>query len=61
MIPGQLFENAVIKKKYTKNDVNKNGDIIISFTPEDTVYLDPGKYFYEIKAVLEDGSVNTII
>ena len=61
MLPGQYFENAVVRKKYTKNDVNEFGDVIIKFIPEDTLYLDPGKYFYEIKAILEDGSINTII
>lgn len=61
MYPGYKFEDAIVKKKYTKQDINKNGDIIIKFTPEDTIYLDPGKYFYEIKMILEDGSVNTII
>ena len=61
MIPGQYFENAIIRKKYTKDDANEFGDVIIKFTPEDTIYLDPGKYFYEVKAILEDGSVNTLI
>ena len=60
-LPGQFFENAIVRKKYTKDDANELGDVIIKFTPEDTLYLDPGKYFYEIKAILEDGSVNTII
>ena len=61
MLPGQRFEDAALKQKYTKNNLNENGDIIVKFIPEDTIYLDPGKYFYEIKAILEDGSVNTII
>lgn len=61
MFPGQQFENAVIKKKYTRDNINDLGDIIIKIAPEDTIYLDPGKYFYEIKAVLEDGMVNTLI
>ena len=40
---------SLIKKEFTITDVNDNGDIIISFDSEDTKYLCPGIYFYEIK------------
>lgn len=61
MLPGQQFESALLRKKYTKEDSNEHGDVVIKFTPEDTIYLDPGKYFYEIKAILQNGDINTII
>lgn len=61
MLPGGKFEDAIIKKKYTSDNTNNYGDIVVEFTPEDTIYLDAGKYFYTVKAVLPNGIVNTII
>lgn len=49
MEPNYPFEQAIIKKKYTKNDVNEYGDVVVKFSSEDTVNLIPGKYFYSIK------------
>ena len=43
------FEFALVRKEYTKDDVNGNGDLIIQFDPTDTERLLPGVYFYEIK------------
>lgn len=61
----QYFENAIVKKVFTSANLNENNDIIITFNPEDTEQLIPGKYYYQIKAKLlnEDGNyiVNTII
>ena len=48
MEPNQPFERAIIRKKYTKDDVNENGDIVIKFSSNDTVCLLPGKYYYQI-------------
>ena len=50
MQPNQLFENAIIKKIFTIEDLDENGDIIIKLTPEETFCLLQGKYYYEIKA-----------
>lgn len=69
MEPNQPFERAVIRKKYTKDDVNENGDIIVKFSSNDTVCLLPGKYYYQIKIKLynnydnnkEDCNINTIV
>lgn len=69
MEPNQPFERAIIRKKYTKDDVNENGDIVIKFSSNDTVCLLPGKYYYQIKIKLynnydnnkEDYNINTII
>lgn len=43
------FEDAIVKKKYTKNDANENGDAVIYLTAEDTENLLPGLYYYSIK------------
>lgn len=47
--PNQSFENAIIKKVLTTEDVLENGDLLFKLDPEDTVCVCPGKYFYEIK------------
>ena len=69
MEPNQPFERAIIRKKYTKNDVNENGDIVVKFSSNDTVCLLPGKYYYQVKIKLynnydnnkEDCNINTIV
>lgn len=63
MQPNQYFENGCIRKRYTKDNwqLNDFGDLIVSLEPKDTLYLDSGKYFYEIKIVLPNNEVNTII
>jgi len=52
--PRQSFEDALIKKKFTIEDYEdgvEGESTIISFeiTPEDTIDLYPGKYYYSIK------------
>lgn len=54
MLPHQTFETAIIKKKFTVKDVNDKGDVVVTIQPEDTINLKPGKYFYEIKARIDD-------
>lgn len=54
MDPRQMFENALIKKKFTIEDYEDGVDgesTVISFEikPEDTLDLYPGKYYYSIK------------
>ena len=48
--PNQRFEDARVKQKYTKKNLNRYGDVVIVFSHEDTKCLLPGKYYYEIKA-----------
>ena len=51
--PNCNFENAIIKKVFTADsEMNKDGDVIITFTPEDTICLNQAKYYYEIKLQL---------
>lgn len=65
MAPNQSFENAIIRKDYTYQDVNEHDDVVVKFNREDTLLLLPGKYYYEIKIQLYDSEtqgykVNTI-
>lgn len=65
MSPNQSFENAIIKKDYTYQDVNEHGDVVVKFNREDTLLLLLGKYYYEIKIKLYNSEtqgyeINTI-
>ena len=60
MQPNELFENATIRKIFTVKDANSLGDVIITLTSRETYALRQGKYYYQIKAVLQDGTINTI-
>lgn len=61
MDPGQPFETALVRKKYTVKDTDVMGNLIIVIEPEDTLDLLPGKYFYAVKLRLdhEEIDVNT--
>lgn len=65
-LPNSCFEKSIIKKSYSNQDINEDGDVIVTFDPDDTVNLFPGSYYYEIKAKLYVNNsnkleVNTII
>lgn len=49
MEPNQPFETAIVRKKFTYEDLDKDGNVYIRFWPKDTVCLLPGKYYYQIK------------
>lgn len=56
MDPNQMFEDALVKKKYTAADIDPedpDGTILISLDPEDTIDLYPGKYYYMIKLKMD--------
>ena len=56
MDPNQMFEDALVKKKYTSADIDPEdpyGTILISLEPEDTIDLYPGKYYYMIKLKMD--------
>ena len=65
MEPNQRFECALLKKVFTKEDLNANGDIVIKFSPKDTENILPGSYYYQVKVKFNklDGTyeVNTIV
>ena len=49
MDPHQPFEFATLKKRYTKEDCDEMGNLVIKLAPEDTLDLLPGVYYYSIK------------
>lgn len=67
MEPNQPFEDALIKKKYTADDVDADGNIVIKFRPQDTQCVLPGKYYYQVKLQRfnsdnpEDYEVDTVV
>lgn len=67
MEPNQPFEDALIRKKYTFDDCDENGNIMIRFRPQDTQCVLPGKYYYQVKLQRfnsedpEDYEVDTVI
>ncbi|WP_300924506.1 hypothetical protein [uncultured Clostridium sp.] len=66
MEPNQPFEDALVKKVFTNKDLNNHGDIKLEINHDDTRCLEPGKYFYQIKARLYDREkekfdINTVI
>lgn len=55
--PNQQFENAIVKKKLTCAD--QTGDkVVVTFWPEDTLRLAPGKYFYQVKLERTDATTS---
>lgn len=61
MDPGQPFETALVRKKFTVEDTDEMGNLVITIKPEETLDLFPGKYFYAVKLHLdhEDIDINT--
>ena len=53
MDPHQPFEDALVKKRFTAEDVYPNGVLNIVIAPEDTLDLLPGTYYYSVKAHLQ--------
>ena len=45
----QPFEFALVRKMFTIEDKDENGDVIIKLKSDDTSHILPGEYFYEIK------------
>lgn len=59
MEPNQPFENALIRHKYTQENITDNC-VKIKLRPNDTCCLLPGKYYYQIKleSINSDGSTD---
>lgn len=49
MEPNSVFEQSLVKKIYTEEDRDKDGNIFITIEPEDTEHLLPGVYYYSVK------------
>lgn len=58
------FENAVVRKTFTKDNLNENGDVILKFAHVDTKFLLPGNYYYQVRAkITKDNEeyINTVV
>lgn len=55
MRPNQHFECAFIKKEYGYDDYDyEGGTLKVTLQPEDTIDLEPGVYYYQIKVLYKD-------
>lgn len=70
MDPNQPFEDALLRKKYTVEDTDEEGNLFVTLNPEDTIDLLPGLYYYMVKLKMdhieqygngEEFSVNKVI
>ena len=59
--PKQPWEFALIRKKYTIEDLDANNNLKLHLDRIDTINVLPGLYFYEIKVRLLDEDKETII
>ncbi len=60
MEPKQDFKHAIVRKMLTIEDLNEDGDAVLKLNTEDTEYLMPGIYYYEIKFVTVKDEVERI-
>ena len=58
MDPHQPFEEALVKKKFTVDDADANGNLTIVIEPEDTLDLLPGVYYYSVKIHMQHENKN---
>ena len=60
MEPNQDFYNGIIRRTYDYTDVNQHGDVVVKLTSSETKQLMQGKYYYQFKILMDDGTLNTI-
>lgn len=53
MDPGQPFEFALVRKRYTVEDCDEAGNLVINLEPKDTLDLIPGVYYYAVKLKMD--------
>lgn len=58
MDPHQPFEEALVKKRFTVDDADANGNLTIVIEPEDTLDLLPGIYYYSVKIHLQHDNIH---
>jgi hypothetical protein len=58
MDPQQPFEEALVKKKFTVEDADANGNLTVVIDPEDTLDLLPGVYYYAVKIHLQHENIH---
>lgn len=59
LYPQQEFEDAIILRGYTVEDLTKEGLVKIRIFTEDTIHLPAGIYYYTIK--LQTGDTHPVI
>ena len=50
--PNCHIGHYLLKQTYSSTDINDKGDILIKFLHDDTSWICPGTYYYEMKAYL---------
>ena len=60
MDPRQPFEDALVRKKFTVDDTDENGNLTIVIEPEDTLDLLPGTYYYAVKIHLQHENIDYV-
>lgn len=58
MDPNHPFEEALIRKRFDRFDLKNISEFVLTFEPEETLDLLPGKYFYALKLWLNHPEVN---
>ena len=61
MDPNQHFEHALVKKEFSKDDFDSEGNFILTIDTDDTLELMCGTYYYEIKLLTEDAHITTLV
>lgn len=66
MAPNQKWEEAIIRKKLTSENVDENGNVLLHLDSSDTENIIPGTYYYMVKIYIKDRisekyNINTIV
>ena len=66
MEPNSYFEEALIRKKLSKEDLDENNELVIKLHTTDTLTLLPGLYYYQIKLnryneEIQDYEIHTLV
>ena len=59
--PNQEFEKALIRKIFTVDDLNDDGDIMVKLATSDTEDVVPGCYYLEMRIKLANGNIGVIV
>lgn len=59
--PNKSFDKALLRKVYSAEDKEEDGTINIKFRPNDTYYLLPGTYYYEIKLCINESPTQELL
>ena len=61
--PNTSIKHPLLMQVYTRDDLNENGDIVLKFIHDDTDWIVPGTYYYEIKlrAPYQDGMKDALV